>query len=184
MSTNITGSTDEQHALRRQRQAEEDARREALRPIERDESLDRTYIPMPGGFEVQTKGSGSSFRIRDGAGDDDFRLPVSRQPYLYDLLERMAKATHAEVMRLADALAHRGAEIVALRAALESLRADAERYRWLRDPMRAVAAADEDGRGALFIGIDDPERWAIFGAAADIAIDAAIAAQPSGGGEG
>lgn len=36
-----------------------------LDPIERDESMDRDYIPLPGGWEIQTKGKGSSFRICD-----------------------------------------------------------------------------------------------------------------------
>lgn len=60
--------------------------------IERDEGMDRTYIPLPGGFEVQTKGKGSTFRIYDG--ENDFRLPVCEQPYLFDILERMARASH------------------------------------------------------------------------------------------
>lgn len=69
-----------------------------LAPIERDESFDRTYIPMPGGWEVQTKGKGSSFRLYDAKMD--LRMPFCDQPFLFDMIERMAKATHAEVTRL------------------------------------------------------------------------------------
>lgn len=60
--------------------------------IERDEGYDRTYIPLPGGWEVQTKGRGSSFRIVEPNGE---RLNIAPQPYLYDLLERMARGIHA-----------------------------------------------------------------------------------------
>jgi hypothetical protein len=34
-----------------------------LRPIEYDKGMDRVYIPLPGGWEIQTKGNGSTFRI-------------------------------------------------------------------------------------------------------------------------
>lgn len=63
-----------------------------LRPIERDEGFDRTYIPLPGGWEVQTKGRGSTFRI---LAPDGFRLPVCPQPYLFEALEKMARDIHA-----------------------------------------------------------------------------------------
>ena len=61
-------------------------------PIERDEQMDRTYIPLPGGWEIQTKGKGSTFRICDPNGD---RLPVPDEPYLFETLERMAREVHA-----------------------------------------------------------------------------------------
>lgn len=44
-----------------------------LAPIERDESYDRTYIPMLGNSEVQTKGKGSTFRIFF----NEDRMPIS-----------------------------------------------------------------------------------------------------------
>lgn len=34
-----------------------------LPPIDYDRDMDRTYIPLPGGWEIQTKGKGSTFRI-------------------------------------------------------------------------------------------------------------------------
>jgi len=65
-----------------------------LAPIERDESYDRTYIPLPGGWEVQTKGKGSTFRLVNPSG---FRLPIPDLPYLHETLERMARDIHAAV---------------------------------------------------------------------------------------
>lgn len=66
--------------------------------IERNEDMDRTYIPLPGGWEVQTKGNGSTFRI---AGPNDERLPIPNTPYLHDLLERMARDIHAALSQQA-----------------------------------------------------------------------------------
>jgi len=71
-----------------------------LAPIERDESYDRTYIPLPGGWEIQTKGKGSTFRL---LGPDGFRLPIIEQPYLFEHLERMARDIHAACARSLDA---------------------------------------------------------------------------------
>lgn len=64
-------------------------------PIERDESYDRTYIPLPGGWEVQTKGRGSTFRLQGPTARD--YLPIPNSPYLHDILERMARDIHAAV---------------------------------------------------------------------------------------
>lgn len=64
----------------------------AVAPIERDENMDRTYIPLPGGWEVQTKGHGSTFRICDPKGE---RLAIPDSPYLHETLERMAREVHA-----------------------------------------------------------------------------------------
>jgi len=64
-------------------------------PIERDEGYDRTYIPLPGGWEVQTKGKGSTFRICDTKSGDRLAIPPS--PYLHETLERMAREIHAAV---------------------------------------------------------------------------------------
>jgi hypothetical protein len=66
--------------------------REALPPIERDEAYDRTYIPLPGGWEVQTKGKGSTFRICDTKSGD--RWPVL-ESHLHAYLERMAREVRA-----------------------------------------------------------------------------------------
>ena len=68
---------------------------ESLPPIERDEDMDRTYIPIAGGWEIQTKGKGSSFRICNTK--NGLRWIVMDE-YLHTMLENMAKenreATH------------------------------------------------------------------------------------------
>lgn len=61
--------------------------------IERDEALDRTYIPLSGGWEIQTKGKGSTFRICDPSGN---RSPVL-DDHLHDPLERMGREILGEV---------------------------------------------------------------------------------------
>lgn len=66
---------------------------EALPPIERDEHMDRTYIPLPGGWEVQTKGKGSTFRLCDTKSGD--RWPVLDYTVLHEVLERMAREIRA-----------------------------------------------------------------------------------------
>lgn len=74
-----------------------------LGPIENnghDET--RFYIPLPGGWEVQTQGRGSSFRICDTKSGDRLLIPPS--PYLHELLERMAREIHAAVSPAIDAL--------------------------------------------------------------------------------
>lgn len=64
----------------------------ALAPIDRDESYQRDYIPLPGGWEIQTKGRGSSFRICDTK--DGERWLVADE-YLHAILERMAREVRA-----------------------------------------------------------------------------------------
>lgn len=63
-----------------------------LGPIDRDEDMDRTYIPLPGGWEVQTKGKGSSFRLCNTATGDRWIVTDER---LHKMLEQMACDVHA-----------------------------------------------------------------------------------------
>lgn len=58
-----------------------------LPSIDRDEEMDRTYIPLPGGWEIQTKGKGSSFRICDTKTGDRWLVA---DEHLHKMLERMA----------------------------------------------------------------------------------------------
>lgn len=74
-----------------------------LPPIERDEEMGRTYIPLPGGYEVQTKGKGSTFRIAKTDGSDD-RWPVMDN-MLHEMLEDFARKNHAEFSELERQLA-------------------------------------------------------------------------------
>jgi hypothetical protein len=77
-----------------------EAQQEALPPIERDEEMDRTYIPIAGGWEIQTKGKGSSFRICNVKTHE--RMLVADE-YLQGWLTRMAldnrAATHPTLAR-------------------------------------------------------------------------------------
>jgi hypothetical protein len=78
-----------------------------LAPIEHDTDYKtRTYIPLPGKWEVQTKGGGSTFRIYDGNAKK--RMPVA-DTYLHPTIEKMAIDIHAAVvldhLKLREALA-------------------------------------------------------------------------------
>lgn len=78
------------------------------KPIERDEAHDRTYIPLPGGWEIQTKGKGSTFRIAQIRGHDDYtRWPVQDE-HLHIPLHIMAVSVH-------EAMAAQAAELTRLR---------------------------------------------------------------------
>jgi hypothetical protein len=80
----------------------------ALPPVEYDKDMDRTYIPLPGGWEVQTKGKGSTFRIAHVQQRSRWQVLDDR---LHEPLEALARDTRA-------ALAERDAEIANLRAQL------------------------------------------------------------------
>ena len=61
-----------------------------LEPIEYDEvHKSRAYIPLPGGFEVQTKGSGSTFRICD---EKEEQMPITDSRYGYEVIEALARS--------------------------------------------------------------------------------------------
>lgn len=108
-----------------------------LPPIERDEAFDRDYIPLPGGWEVQTKGSGSTFRICDTKSGE--RMPVV-ETMLHPWLERMAREVHAAIAALAQ---QRIPESV--RAVLADLdRATRKFPTWPTDPLHAVAVLGEE----------------------------------------
>lgn len=68
-----------------------------LPPIERDEQINRSYIPLPGGWEVQTKGNGSTFRIAKVAEGGDFERWLVLDEKLHEPLERMAMDARAAV---------------------------------------------------------------------------------------
>lgn len=64
----------------------------ALPSIERDEGMGRAYIPMPGGWEVQTKGNGSTFRICDTKTGERWAV---LDKYLHEAMEQMAMDARA-----------------------------------------------------------------------------------------
>lgn len=61
--------------------------------IARDEQMGRDYIPLPGGWEVQTKGNGSTFRIFDTKTGG--RMPIPLPDRILAFLERMAREVNA-----------------------------------------------------------------------------------------
>lgn len=63
--------------------------------FERDEAADRDYIPLGAGWEIHTRGRGSTFRIVDGKTGD--RLAVPDSPYLHETLTHMAREVNAMV---------------------------------------------------------------------------------------
>lgn len=70
-----------------------------LPTIDRDEAFQRDYIPLGrSGWEIQTKGKGSTYRICDKDGD---RLAIPDVPYLHETLTRMAREVHADYATLA-----------------------------------------------------------------------------------
>lgn len=76
--------------------AEVERLREALTlpPIENDDVItDREYIPLPGGWEVQTKGGGSSFRIANQVTGERHNLMV--EEYVQRFITDMARNIHA-----------------------------------------------------------------------------------------
>ena len=50
----------------------------------------RKYIPLPGGWEVQTKGKGSTFRVCKLNEDGTFERWSVVDEELHEMLERMA----------------------------------------------------------------------------------------------
>lgn len=66
-----------------------------LPPIDTDVEYDRHYIPLPGGWEIQTKGKGSSFRLCDTKSGR--RMVMTGHHFEHEELERMAREIHAAV---------------------------------------------------------------------------------------
>lgn len=91
------------------------AERQAARPLEkidRDGFYGRSYIPVAPGWEVQTKGKGSTFRLCEPSGD---RLAVPDSPYLHATIERMALAIHAHRVAMEEEIERLRAEVAAHR---------------------------------------------------------------------
>lgn len=61
-------------------------------PIERDEQMQRDYIPLAGGYEFQTKGNGSTARL---LCPDGMRHPLTEAAHVLRAFEAMARAQHA-----------------------------------------------------------------------------------------
>lgn len=85
--------------------------------IERDEDMDRTYIPVSASWEIQTKGKGSSFRIANTVTNDRWLVGDS---YIHEPLTNMALAIHEELASLRQQLAEEQRENEELRTALKA----------------------------------------------------------------
>jgi hypothetical protein len=137
--------------------------REALPSIERDEAYQRDYIPMPGGWEVQTKGKGSTFRI---CGPDDERLAIPASPYLHQTLEQMARDVHAasaaQAAELAEVREVRDELLRDLRTTTDCLaqRAETAERRCAelvaeRDELASTISSESRGRSSASRALDD-----------------------------
>lgn len=84
-----------------------------LDPVERDEDMDRTYYPLPGGWEVQTKGRGSTFRICDTkTGERCAVIDHSPDTMVHHAIEQIAVEARAEIEKLQRLLDERDQFIV------------------------------------------------------------------------
>ena len=66
--------------------------------IEHDEFMGRDYIALPGGWEFQTRGNGSTVRLANTVTGE--RYPLALPEPVLAALEQMARDAHAEVERL------------------------------------------------------------------------------------
>lgn len=68
-----------------------------LPPIETDPSMpSRQYIPLPGGWEIQTKGTGSSYRLLDTKSGERYSILGAEPEFIRDFITRMALEIHVE----------------------------------------------------------------------------------------
>lgn len=63
-----------------------------LPPIDHDDQMQRSYIPLPGGWELQTKGNGSTLRLLNKNTDE--RHPIVGPDHIIEFIERMALDVH------------------------------------------------------------------------------------------
>lgn len=83
-----------------------------LPPIERDEAYERDYIPLPSGWEIQTKGKWTTFRVCDTKTGERAAIPDER---LHPFIERMAREVHAAIAALRQPVADAVREDVLIR---------------------------------------------------------------------
>ena len=104
-------------------------------PIENDGGTPpRYYIPLAGGWEIQTKGSGSTVRLGNSASDTAFGKQITMTTAGYDAenLERMARGVHAatramqaEIERLRGIIDRAGA-LASQNAAADMIRSESD----------------------------------------------------------
>ena len=97
-----------------------------LPAIERDESFEREYIPLPGGWEVHTKGKGSTFRIvgptciGEGGKLEMERFAVMDE-HLHEPLTMMARSIREASLAMYAQGKAEGGEAVAWQSRLSAL---------------------------------------------------------------
>jgi hypothetical protein len=72
-----------------------------LPPAEHDKTMDRHYLPLPNGWEIQTKGKGSTFRICKVSGEDDYERWQVLDEKLHAPLQRIAEDVRAALAQRA-----------------------------------------------------------------------------------
>lgn len=91
--------------------------------IERDEKMERDYIPLAAGYEFQTKGNGSTTRL---LMPDGTRHPLSEPKHVLAALEACMRAQHAALRQQSAP----GGEVAIVNALFEDLR-DRRFLKWL-----------------------------------------------------
>jgi hypothetical protein len=74
------------------KQIEKKIGRKAIKPIEVEHA--RYYIPLPAGWEMQTKGKGSTFRLAKIFNDIEYKRWAVLDEHLHAPLEMMARNIH------------------------------------------------------------------------------------------
>lgn len=158
-----------------------------LPPIESDEDFDRDYIPVPGGYEFQTKGAGSSYRIaKPSKGDDKGDRWIVCDPFFHKRMTDMARAIRDEYERVRQL----ALSTLTRRAPTDGDARDGERFRAFMEALLAEGHKRElsPAQQAIKSAFDGRKPADLPADLDDIrnAIDAAIAAAHSahGGGEG
>lgn len=104
-----------------------------LDPVTCGDDGKRQYIPLPDGWEIQTKGSGSTFRIAHVRGPENYdRWPVL-DTHLHAPLEQMANAAHASNVEMSGVIATQAAQIRVMRTVIQETRDDLVALAWVEN---------------------------------------------------
>ena len=90
-----------------------------LGPIQQDAEMGRDCIPLPGGWELQTRGRGSTLRLADAKSGE--RHPLLEPDHVVDFIERMAGEVHRAHAAQEEALASARQELAALQEQMRQI---------------------------------------------------------------